>query len=258
MLDRTKEPGAVGEPLYLDVRASVDEAMDDAEAPFSVRPRIIGGRYGLSSKEFTPPMAKAVLDELKSERPKRRFTVGIFDDVTSLSLPWDRGFRPSRPAGEVQAVFFGLGSDGTVGANKNSAKIIVDATDNYVQGYFVYDSKKSGAMTASHLRFGPEPINSTYLVSDADFVACHQFGLLNRVDILDVARDGATFLLNSPYGPDEVWERFRARYNDSSGAKARPLRCRCALKWTSFYPRANDFWIPRLKGQLIRSWSSGA
>ena len=208
VLDRTKEPGAVGEPLYLDVRTSVDEAMEDAEAPFGVRPRIIGGRYGLSSKEFTPPMAKAVLDELKSERPKRRFTVGIFDDVTSLSLAFDREFRPSRPAGEVQAVFFGLGSDGTVGANKNSAKIIVDATDNYVQGYFVYDSKKSGAMTASHLRFGPEPINSTYLVSDADFVACHQFGLLNRVDILEVARDGATFLLNSPYGPDEVWERL--------------------------------------------------
>ncbi len=128
--------------------------------------------------------------------------------MTSLSLPWDREFRPPRPVGEVQAVFFGLGSDGTVGANKNSAKIIVDATDNFVQGYFVYDSKKSGAMTASHLRFGPEPIHSTYLVSDADFVACHQFGLLNRVDILEVARDGATFLLNSPYGPDEVWDHL--------------------------------------------------
>ena len=208
VLDRTKEPGAVGEPLYLDVRTAVDEAMEDVEAPFSQRPRIIGGRYGLSSKEFTPPMAKAVLDELKADRPKRQFTVGIFDDVTSLSLPWDRDFRPPRPAGEVQAVFFGLGSDGTVGANKNSAKIIVDATDNFVQGYFVYDSKKSGAMTASHLRFGPEPINSTYLVSDADFVACHQFGLLNRVDILDVARDGAIFLLNSPYGSPEVWDRL--------------------------------------------------
>ena len=153
-------------------------------------------------------MAKAVLDELKAERPKRHFTVGIFDDVTSLSLAWDQDFRPPRPANEVQAVFFGLGSDGTVGANKNSAKIIVDATDDFVQGYFVYDSKKSGAMTASHLRFGPEPINSTYLISDADFVACHQFGLLNRVDILEVARDGATFLLNSPYGPDEVWDQL--------------------------------------------------
>jgi len=211
VLDRTKEPGAVGEPLYLDVRTAVDEAMEDAEAPFSVRPRIIGGRYGLSSKEFTPPMAKAVLDELTSPRPKRQFTVGIFDDVTSLSLPWDRDFRPPRPVGEVQAVFFGLGSDGTVGANKNSAKIIVDATDNFVQGYFVYDSKKSGAMTASHLRFGPEPIHSTYLVSDADFVACHQFGLLDRVDILEVARDGATFLLNSPYGPLEVCDHLPAK-----------------------------------------------
>ncbi len=208
VLDRTKEPGAVGEPLYLDVRAAVDEGMEDAEPAFSQAPRIIGGRYGLSSKEFTPAMAKAVLDELSSDRPRRHFTVGIFDDVTSLSLPWDKDFRPARPANEVQAVFFGLGSDGTVGANKNSAKIIVDATDDFVQGYFVYDSKKSGAMTASHLRFGPAPINSTYLISDADFVACHQFGLLSRVDILDVARDGATFLLNSPYGPPEVWDQL--------------------------------------------------
>jgi len=208
VLDRTKEPGAVGEPLYLDVRAAVDEAMDSPRPAFSQAPRVIGGRYGLSSKEFTPAMAKAALDELTSDRPRRHFTVGIFDDVTSLSLPWDRDFRPARPANEVQAVFFGLGSDGTVGANKNSAKIIVDATDDFVQGYFVYDSKKSGAMTASHLRFGPEPINSTYLITHADFVACHQFGLLSRVDILDVARDGATFLLNSPYGPLEVWAQL--------------------------------------------------
>jgi len=208
VLDRTKEPGAVGEPLYLDVRAAVDEAMDSPRPAFSQAPRVIGGRYGLSSKEFTPAMAKAALDELTSDRPRRHFTVGIFDDVTSLSLPWDRDFRPARPANEVQAVFFGLGSDGTVGANKNSAKIIVDATDDFVQGYFVYDSKKSGAMTASHLRFGPEPINSTYLITHADFVACHQFGLLSRVDILDVARDGATFLLNSPYGPLEVWDQL--------------------------------------------------
>ncbi|MFZ2056336.1 MAG: pyruvate:ferredoxin (flavodoxin) oxidoreductase [Acidimicrobiales bacterium] len=208
VLDRTKEPGAVGEPLYLDVRAAVDEAMDSPRPAFSQAPRVIGGRYGLSSKEFTPAMAKAVLDELTSDRPRRHFTVGIFDDVTSLSLPWDRDFRPARPANEVQAVFFGLGSDGTVGANKNSAKIIVDATDDFVQGYFVYDSRKSGAMTASHLRFGPEPINSTYLISHADFVACHQFGLLSRVDILEVARDGATFLLNSPYGPLEVWDQL--------------------------------------------------
>ena len=154
VLDRTKEPGSIGEPLYLDVRAAVDEAMDGAEPHFAQAPRVIGGRYGLSSKEFTPAMAKAVLDELACDRPKRHFTVGIFDDVTSLSLPWDREFRPPRAAGEVQAVFFGLGSDGTVGANKNSVKIIVAATDAFVQGYFVYDSKKSGAMTVSHLRFG--------------------------------------------------------------------------------------------------------
>jgi pyruvate-ferredoxin/flavodoxin oxidoreductase len=208
VLDRTKEPGAVGDPLYLDVVAAVGEAMDLPVPAFTTLPRIIGGRYGLASKEFTPAMAKAVLDELAADRPRRHFTVGIFDDVTSLSLPWDADFRPRRPATEVQAVFFGLGSDGTVGANKNSVKIIVDATDVFVQGYFVYDSKKSGAMTVSHLRFGPEPIDSTYLVSDADFVACHQFGLLSRVDILDVARNGATFLLNSPYGPLDVWDRL--------------------------------------------------
>ena len=153
-------------------------------------------------------MAKAVLDELGRERPKRHFTVGIFDDVSSLSLAWDRDFgRPGRH-GEVQAVFFGLGSDGTVGANKNSVKIIVDETGAFVQGYFVYDSKKSGAMTVSHLRFGPQPINSTYLVNDADFVACHHFDLLNRVDVLDLAKDGATFLLNSTYGPDKIWDHL--------------------------------------------------
>jgi pyruvate-ferredoxin/flavodoxin oxidoreductase len=208
VLDRTKEPGAVGEPLYLDVIAALDEAMDEPEPAFGERPRVIGGRYGLSSKEFTPAMAKAVLDELGRDRPKRHFTVGIFDDVTMLSLAWDRDFRPPRPATEVQAVFFGLGSDGTVGANKNSVKIIVEETGAVVQGYFVYDSKKSGAMTVSHLRFGPEPINSTYLVSDAGFVACHHFGLLDRVDVLDLAKDGATFLLNSRYGPDEVWDHL--------------------------------------------------
>jgi pyruvate-ferredoxin/flavodoxin oxidoreductase len=208
VLDRTKEPGSVGEPLYLDVRAAVDEAMEGAAPPFAQRPRFIGGRYGLSSKEFTPAMAKAVFDELAGERPKRHFTVGIVDDVTHLSLAWDPEFRPVRPAKEVQAVFFGLGADGTVGANKNSAKIIVEATSSFVQGYFVYDSKKSGAMTVSHLRFGPEQIHSTYLISNADFVACHQFGLLERVEILDLAKDGATFLLNSPYGPDEVWDQL--------------------------------------------------
>ena len=155
VLDRTKEPGALAEPLYLDVRTALDEAMEEPQAPFSVRPRVIGGRYGLSSKEFTPAMVKAVFDELAAERPKRRFTVGIRDDVTSLSLAYDPEFQVPRPATQVEAVFFGLGSDGTVGANKNSAKIIVEATGAFVQGYFVYDSKKSGAVTVSHLRFGP-------------------------------------------------------------------------------------------------------
>ncbi|HEX6238358.1 MAG TPA: pyruvate:ferredoxin (flavodoxin) oxidoreductase [Acidimicrobiales bacterium] len=212
VLDRTKEPGAVGEPLYLDVRAALDEAMEagrDGEGPpFAAPPRVIGGRYGLSSKELTPAMVKGVFDELASERPRPHVTVGIHDDVTHLSVPVDRDFSPPRPEGEVQAVFFGLGSDGTVGANKSSVKIIGESTDLYAQGYFVYDSRKSGSVTVSHLRFGPQPIRSTYLVDHADFVACHQFGLLERMKVLDVARPGATFLLNSPHGPDRVWDRL--------------------------------------------------
>ncbi len=208
VLDRTKEPGAVGEPFYLEVVAALAEAMDEDAPPFAAMPRVIGGRYGLSSKELTPAMVKPIFDELADPRPKRHFTVGIYDDVTHLSLPIDATFRPPRPAGEVQAVFFGLGSDGTVGANKASVKIIGEGTDLYAQGYFVYDSKKSGSVTVSHLRFGPEPIRSTYLVEDADFVACHQFGLLARTSILDHARSGATFLLNAPYAPDDVWEHL--------------------------------------------------
>jgi len=208
VLDRTKEPGAVGEPLYLEVVATIAEAMDRADPPFASTPRVIGGRYGLSSKEMTPSMIKPIFGELAATDPKRHFTVGIYDDVTHLSLPIDGAFRTERPAGEVQAVFFGLGSDGTVGANKASIKIIGESTDLYAQGYFVYDSKKSGSMTVSHLRFGPEPIRSTYLIDEADFVACHQFGLLGRTKILEHAKKGATFLLNAPYGPDEVWDRL--------------------------------------------------
>ncbi len=208
VLDRTKEPGAVGEPMYQAVVAALAEAMDADEPPFETAPRVIGGRYGLSSKEFTPAMIKPVYDELLAARPKRHFTVGIYDDVTRLSLPISTTFRQPRPAGEVQALFFGLGSDGTVGANKASVKIIGEGTDLFAQGYFVYDSKKSGSVTASHLRFGPEPIQSSYLVDNADFVACHQFGLLQSVRMLDRAKHGATFLLNSPYGPDEVWEHL--------------------------------------------------
>ncbi len=208
VLDRTKEPGAVGEPLYLEVAAALAEAMDSDEPPFARAPRVIGGRYGLSSKEVSPSMIKPIFDELGADRPRRHFTVGIFDDVTHLSLPIDRSFSHRRPASEVQAVFIGLGSDGTVGANKSSVKIIGENTDLWAQGYFVYDSKKSGSVTVSHLRFGPEPIRSTYLVSDADFVACHQFGLLEKVKVLDYAKPGATFLLNSPFGAGEVWDRM--------------------------------------------------
>ena len=208
VLDRTKEPGAVGEPLYLAVVAGLAEAMDGAVPPFTTAPRVIGGRYGLSSKEMTPSMIKPIFDELSATRPKRHFTVGIYDDVTNLSLPIEGGFRHPRPAGEVQAVFFGLGSDGTVGANKASIKIIGESTDLFAQGYFVYDSKKSGSVTVSHLRFGPDPIRSTYLVEEADFVACHQFGLLGKTKVLESAKRGATFLLNAPYGPDEVWDHL--------------------------------------------------
>jgi pyruvate-ferredoxin/flavodoxin oxidoreductase len=208
VLDRTKEPGAVGEPLYLEVVSALTEAMDVDAPPFAQLPRVLGGRYGLSSKEIAPSMIKPVFDELQEPRPKRHFTVGIYDDVTLLSLPIEHGFRYRRPDGEVQAVFVGLGADGTVGANKSSVKIIGESTDLWAQGYFVYDSKKSGSVTVSHLRFGPEPIRSTYLIESADFVACHQFGLLERVKVLDYARPGATLLLNSPYGAAEVWDRL--------------------------------------------------
>jgi pyruvate-ferredoxin/flavodoxin oxidoreductase len=208
VLDRTKEPGAIGEPLYLDVVAALDEACDRQPELFAERPRVSGGRYGLASKEFTPAMVKAVLDELAGERPARHFTVGIYDDVSRLSLALDREFRTARPDGEVQAMFFGLGADGTVGANKASVKIIGESTDLFAQGYFVLDSKKAGSVTVSHLRFGPRPIRSTYLVEDADFVACHHFGLLERMPVLDHAKRGATFLLNSPFGPDDVWDHI--------------------------------------------------
>ncbi len=207
VLDRTKEPGATGEPLYLDVVAAVNEAMAGGSAPFKAYPRIIGGRYGLSSKEFTPAMVKAVFDELAKEKPKNHFTVGITDDVTHTSLPYDPDFSTEDPQ-TVRAMFYGLGSDGTVSANKNSIKIIGEETDYYAQGYFVYDSKKAGAITISHLRFGPKPLHSSYLITQASFVACHQFSFLERFDMLKAAKPGATFLLNSLYGPDEVWDHL--------------------------------------------------
>jgi pyruvate-ferredoxin/flavodoxin oxidoreductase len=202
VLDRTKEPGATGEPLYQDVVSALVE-----NAATRAMPRVIGGRYGLSSKEFTPAMAKAVLDELGQALPKNHFTVGIRDDVSGTSLDFDPEFD-IEPEGTIRAVFYGLGADGTVGANKNTIKIIGEDPHIYVQGYFVYDSKKAGSRTVSHLRFGPEPIRSAYLIRSASFVACHQFGFLDRADMLTHAAEGATFLLNSPYGSDEVWDRL--------------------------------------------------
>ena len=207
VLDRTKEPGAVGEPLFVDVMTVLAEAEDTGRLPFAKRPRVIGGRYGLSSKEFDPAMVRAVFAELAKPEPKRRFTIGIVDDVTGLSLEWDRDFAIEFPD-RVEAIFYGLGADGTVGANKNSIKIIGEETDHEAQGYFVYDSKKSGAVTISHLRFGSGHIRSSYLVKHAGFVACHQFNFLERYDVLENARDGATFLLNAPYPPEELWDRL--------------------------------------------------
>ena len=207
VLDRTKEAGSPGEPLYLDVVAAVNEGLSKGCAPFKAFPRIIGGRYGLSSKEFTPAMVKAVFDEMLKDNPRNHFTIGIEDDVSHTSLKYDPSFSTEDPK-TVRAVFYGLGSDGTVGANKNSIKIIGEDTENYAQGYFVYDSKKSGSVTVSHLRFGPKPIHSSYLITNANFVACHQSTFLERLDMLKVAQPGATFLLNSPYGAEEVWEHL--------------------------------------------------
>jgi pyruvate-ferredoxin/flavodoxin oxidoreductase len=199
VLDRCKEPGATGEPLYCDVITSLAE--------MGVAKKVVGGRYGLSSKEFTPAMVKGVFDSLASAQPKNHFTIGIKDDVTHTSLDFDPEFSTEEP-GTVRALFYGLGADGTVGANKNSIKIIGEETPNFAQGYFVYDSKKSGSITTSHLRFGPKPIHSSYLISRANFVACHQFVFLEKLDMLKAAEPGATFLLNSQFGPDQVWDHL--------------------------------------------------
>ncbi|MCA9103228.1 MAG: pyruvate:ferredoxin (flavodoxin) oxidoreductase, partial [Planctomycetales bacterium] len=206
VLDKTKEPGSIGEPLYLDVVAALREADERGESSLATV-RVIGGRYGLSSKNFTPAMVKAVFDELERREPKRHFTVGITDDVTHLSLDVDESFDIEGE--DVQrSVFFGLGADGTVGANKNSIKIIGEETDNFAQGYFVYDSKKSGAMTISHLRFGPQPIRAPYLIREAHFVGCHQWEFIEKYDVLNYAAPGAVFLLNSPFGKDDVWNHL--------------------------------------------------
>src|SRR5271167_2938082 len=205
VLEQTKEPGAAGEPLYLDVLATLAAAVSRGKR--ARLPMVIGGRYGLSSKDFSPALAKAVFDELAKPEPKNSFTVGINDDVAHTSLSYDPTFSID-PPDMVQAVFYGLGADGTVGANKNSVKIIAEDAGLYAQGYFVYDSHKSGAQTISHLRFGPEPIHAPYLIAQAGFVACHQFVALERQDLLRVAAPGATVLLNAPYSAAQVWDRL--------------------------------------------------
>jgi len=216
VLDRTKEPGSAGEPLYVDTITALHEAWEG-----DTLPTVVGGRYGLSSKEFTPAMVKAVFDNLDQAKPKNHFTVGINDDVSHTSLEVDESFS-IEPDNVVRAVFYGLGSDGTVGANKNSIKIIGENTPNYAQGYFVYDSKKSGSMTVSHLRFGPNPIRAPYLITEANFVACHQPTFLDRFDMLREAVPGGVFLLNSVYGPDEIWDHLpRAMQEQIIGKKLR-------------------------------------
>jgi len=223
VLDRTKEPGAGGEPLYLDVVAALVEGLANGWGQLKSMPTVLGGRYGLSSKEFTPAMVKAVFDNAASAQPKNHFTVGIDDDVTNLSLKYDPGFS-AEGAKVVRAMFYGLGSDGTVGANKNSIKIIGEATGNYAQGYFVYDSKKAGAVTVSHLRFGPTQIRSTYLVNQANFVACHQPVFLERYDMLQPLVPGGTFLLNTHYSASEIWDTL-----------PRPMQMQMVNKKVKFY-----------------------
>ncbi len=221
VLDRTKEPGAVGEPLYVDVCAALQESWEPQAAPL---PRVIGGRYGLGSKEFTPSMVEAVFAELAADEPRRHVTIGINDDVGGTSLAIDR--RTDQPStATLQAIFYGMGSDGTVGANKTTAKIVGDLTDLRVQGYFVYDSKKSGAMTVSHLRFAPDPIRSTYLIDEAEFVACHRYALLDRADVVEHCAPGGTLLLNAPVAADRVWGDLPPRVRDE-------IRDRDLAVWT--------------------------
>lgn len=211
VLDRTKEPGSQGEPLHQDIIQALFDAQANGTLPFTNgMPKVVGGRYGLSSKEFTPAMVKGVYDNLALDTPKNHFTIGINDDVLGTSLPYDEDY--STEADDVtRAMFFGLGSDGTVGANKDAIKIIGQHTNLYVQGYFVYDSKKSGSSTISHLRFGPRPIKSTYLITKANFLALHQPSLLDLFDFLKNAANGATFLMNSPHPADKLWDTLPAR-----------------------------------------------
>jgi pyruvate-ferredoxin/flavodoxin oxidoreductase len=224
VLDRTKEPGAVAEPLHMDVVHALVEARATGASPFATDPIVVGGRYGLSSKEFNDAMVKAVFDNLAADQPRNHFTVGIVDDVTHLSLDVDDDYDIASDD-VFRGVFFGLGADGTVGANKNSIKIIGEETDNFAQGYFVYDSKKAGAVTISHLRFGPRPIRASYLIKKAKFVACHQWVFIEKLDMLAYAEPGATFLVNSPFGPDEIWDRFPREVQEDITAKHLKVYC---------------------------------
>jgi pyruvate-ferredoxin/flavodoxin oxidoreductase len=274
VLDRTKEPGSVGEPLYLDVLAALAEARAAGSLPTADFPRVLGGRYGLSSKDFNPAMVKAVFDELGRDTPKPHFTVGINDDVTHLSLPVDPDFD-IEPEDTVRAVFFGLGADGTVGANKNSIKIIGEETPNYAQGYFVYDSKKSGGVTVSHLRFGPRPIRSSYYIRRANFLACHQWRFLDRFEMLALAAPGGVFLLNSHYPASEVWEHLprevqepliakRLRFfvvdayqvaaNAGMGGRINSVMQTCFFAISGVLPR--DEAIARIKGAIEKTYGN--
>ncbi len=271
VLDRTKEPGAIGDPLYLDVVGALRDAEEDGLV--TTRPRVVGGRYGLSSKEFTPAMVKAIYDELGKEKPRRRFTVGIVDDVTHLSLPVD-GYFDIEQGDVVRAVFYGLGADGTVGANKNSIKIIGEETSHYAQGYFVYDSKKSGAITISHLRFGPRPILSSYLIRRADFVAVHQWSFFEKYDVLETAQPGGTLLVNAAYGPDEVWDQLPREVQEriidlglhvycidaldvarraGMGGRINTVMQTCFFALASIFPREEA--IGYIKGQIKKTYS---
>ena len=229
VLDRCKEPGAPAEPLFLDVSAALREAEEEGWSVFQAPPRLIGGRYGLSSKEFTPAMTMGIFQELTKEKPKRNFTIGIQDDVSNLSIPFDETLD-IEPVDVTRCLFYGLGSDGTVGANKNSIKIITEETDNFGQGFFVYDSKKAGAITISHLRFGPRPIHAPYLIHSANFIACHQLAFVDRFDLLAEAVEGATFLLNSPASPETVFETLPREMQEQMIAKKLRFFCIDAYK----------------------------
>jgi pyruvate-ferredoxin/flavodoxin oxidoreductase len=221
VLDRTKEPGSDGEPLYKDVLTAIAQNYSSGSGVFVEFPLVIGGRYGLSSKEFTSGMVKAIFDELNQAKPKNNFTIGIHDDVTHSSLAWDESYRTDALAQTIQAVFYGLGSDGTVSANKNTIKIIGEETDLNAQGYFVYDSKKSGAITVSHLRFGAKPIRASYLIAenDANFIGCHQTIFLERYEMLANAAENAVFLLNSPQPVETIWASLPTKMQQEMIAK---------------------------------------